>query len=399
LARSLWDSNDFEKSLGILSIELSTDEITELFIESITGQLIYLVNQSNHALASNTESGVFLPSDLLRPSFGSFYPVTVDDEGYMARSDAVNESGLSLVSLIPVSIINDASNAAMIRITGAYAVILVFIALVIFLFSNKLLHRIRLLGNQMKNIGSGPQFLVVEDNSDEIGTLVKNYNSMVNELDELLVKQFELGQEKMGAEFKALQSQINPHFLYNTLDMLNWMALKKENENICDVINAMSRFYKLTLSKGDDVITLRDEIHMCGAYIEIQQRKFKGRVEFITDIEESALDCLLPKITLQPLIENAIVHGINERPDARGTVTVSGWTEAGSLVLSVTDNGVGMDEADKFKDNPNGSHYGIINIEKRLSLYFQKQISIKVESSQGIGTCVSFVIPLVYAGG
>ena len=195
---------------------------------------------------------------------------------------------------------------------------------------------IRVQGGEIKKIQVGREY------HDEIGQLVTHYNEMADKMDELMQEQYALGQEKMGAELKALQSQINPHFLYNTLDMINWMAQKNETDNIRSVVQAMSGFYRLTLSKGHDIVTIADEVKMCDAYMEIQRRRYRGKILYEAEVDREILDCLIPKITLQPFLENAIIHGISEKEDGRGMVILNGWMEDGRITLSVTDDGPGM---------------------------------------------------------
>ena len=194
-------------------------------------------------------------------------------------------------------------------------------------------------------------------------------------------------------ELTALQTQINPHFLYNTLDMINWMAQKNEIDNIHNIVQAMSRFYKLTLSKGRDVVSIADEVKLCEAYMEIQKRRYRGRICYEAEVEEGIMNCLIPKITLQPFLENAVIHGINEKEDARGEVLLNGWMEDERITLSVTDDGVGMQEKGKETDK-GGSHYGMVNIAERLKLFFGEEIPVQVESSPGVGTCVIINIPV-----
>ena len=251
-----------------------------------------------------------------------------------------------------------------------------------------------MLKEQMLQIRMGNVCKMEENRSrDEIGQLISNYNVMVDKVEALLKEQYILGQKKVEAELKALQSQINPHFLYNTLDMINWMSQKKETENIRSVVQAMSRFYRLTLSKGKDIVTIRDEVEMCGAYMEIQKRRYRGRIFYEAEVDEDILDCMIPKITLQPFLENAIIHGISENGDGRGMVILNGWMEDDRITLSVTDDGEGMKEADKKKSHQ-GSHYGLSNIEHRLELFFGEKIPVQIESSPGIGTCVIINIPI-----
>ena len=223
--------------------------------------------------------------------------------------------------------------------------------------------------------------------------LVDAYNMLIQKIEVLLKQQYQLGKEKKQAELMALQSQINPHFLYNTLEMVNWMAERNEKENVQTVIQKMSQFYRLVLSKGRDIVTIKEEITLCETYLAIQQMRFQGRIRYERDIEDDILEYLIPKITLQPFVENAIIHGITASTEGRGTLSISGWEEDGRIILAVMDDGAGMAEEDKEKSPSKGSHYGMKNIGQRLSVFYQEEIKMEIESTKGIGTCVSINIP------
>ena len=299
-----------------------------------------------------------------------------------------------LVSTVPLAVIRKGMNG----LNGNMGIWFLGVSLVVLMvmgtMAKSITGRLKQLKEQMLQIREGNICKMEEGQSrDEIGQLVGNYNLMVDRVDLLLKEQYTLGQEKVEAELKALQSQINPHFLYNTLDMINWMSQKKESENIRSVVQAMSRFYRLTLSKGRDIVLIRDEVELCEAYMEIQKRRYKGRICYEVEVDEDILDCLIPKITLQPFLENAIIHGINEKSDGRGMIILNGWMEDGRVTLSVTDDGEGMTQEDRQK-NHQGSHYGLKNIEHRLELFFRESIPVQTESSPGIGTCVIINIPI-----
>lgn len=217
--------------------------------------------------------------------------------------------------------------------------------------------------------------LTHSNEEDEIGQLVAAYNGMVDEMQNMLQVQYDMGRAKAGAELKALQSQINPHFLYNTLDMVSWMAKRQETENIQQVMQALSEFYKLTLSGGRDIITLEEELRLCAAYMSIQKLRWAGTIDYIVEVDDGLLAARIPKITLQPLIENAIKHGIMQRGDARGSIIVSAIADMIDdkpyMTLSVLDNGVGTEDCRLEMDETSGNHYGMKNIEMRLSLYYE----------------------------
>lgn len=219
---------------------------------------------------------------------------------------------------------------------------------------------------------------------------------MINSVQELMEEQFRLGQEKKGAELKALQSQINPHFLYNTLDMVNWMAQKDEVDNIQRVIHALSDYYKLALNKGKDVVTVGDEVRLCSIYMDIQRNRYKDRIKLEISVEEAALSCMLPKITLQPLVENAIVHGIMETEERRGTIRITGRIEQDRLRIIVEDDGAGLSGREERHSGYQGSGYGVENISKRLCLFFGGEArEITFISAAGKGTSVIIDVPVM----
>jgi Predicted signal transduction protein with a C-terminal ATPase domain len=393
MTRSIWDENDYSKPVGILAVILDRKKLQEMLINSEKNQSFYLEKQDGTILASNMKKE---PDQQLIGALDKndsrFRKVKMDGKSYFVRSSQIADTDVYLVSTIPVNAISKALNNMTYQMGVMYALVSILLFILIYPLTKSITYRIKLLHNQMGQLKTGEmKLLEIESHTDEIGRLITSYNYMVKKMEELMEQQFVLGQEKTGAELKALQSQINPHFLYNTLDMINWMAQKNETDNIREVIQAMSKFYRLSLSKGKDFITIREEIKMCEAYMEIQKRRFKGRIRFEEEVQEEVLEYLIPKITLQPFIENAIIHGICEKEDGRGVVLLTGWIEDNDIYLSVTDDGQGMNIEDK--GNSKGSQYGITNIEKRLSLFYGQEISVEVESSMGIGTCVSIRIP------
>ena len=395
IARELWSPEDYSRTLGILTIMTERDRLEEMLKNAYEGQALYLETVEGELLASN------LPEEeLFRISVSQrhvddreFLRVNVDGVPCYARSSRIYGTNVYLVSTVPLE-----TGRRGMSVNGNMGVWFLGVSLVVLMVMGTMVKsvtgRLKQLKEQMLQIREGNICKMEEGHSrDEIGQLIGNYNVMVDRVDVLLKEQYTLGQEKVEAELMALQSQINPHFLYNTLDMINWMSQKKESENIRSVVQAMSRFYRLTLSKGKDIVSIRDEVELCEAYMEIQKRRYKGRICYEVEVDEEILDCMIPKITLQPFLENAIIHGINEKSDGRGMIILNGWMEDGRVTLSVTDDGEGMTQEDRQKSHK-GSHYGLKNIEHRLELFFGESIPVQTESSPGIGTCVIINIPV-----
>lgn len=349
ITRKLWDQDDYSKEIGVLAVLLERRYLENMLIDSARQQMMYLETAEGSLLASNVaeEELIRLPLSYRSLSDREFREAALSEGRYFIRSQLIDKTNTYLVSMIPYRVMKKEILAVNIRMSLLYLLVCAGILLV-----------------------------------------------MVPLTKELMKEQYALGQEKTGAELKALQSQINPHFLYNTLDMINWMAQKNETDNIRNVVQAMSRFYRLTLSKGHDIVTIADEVGMCSAYMEIQKRRYKGRILYEVEVEDEIMKYLIPKITLQPFLENAIIHGINEKEDARGTVILNGWAEDGRITLSVTDDGTGI-RKDAQKKSGAGSHYGMENIAKRLKLFYGEEIPIAVESSPGVGTCIIISIPMV----
>jgi two-component system sensor histidine kinase YesM len=397
LVRIIWDERDYSNVLGVVAIILPKESLCKLMTNSDENQYIYLMSNQGELLVENkTMNKLFsVTKDHLVLSKNTFVKSKLKDTVYLLRSDKLEGSKVYLVSVLPEEKINRALVESAKKVVFIYLLITLLILIIVFPLTQSITKRIRMLRYRMSQIQEGTILkLGMEPHKDEIGELITSYDQMVEELQTLLEQQYKLGQEKVGAEMKALQSQINPHFLYNTLDMINWMAQKNETENIKGVIQALSMFYRLTLSKGKDILTIREEVKLCYAYMEIQRRRFRGRIRFEEEIQEDILDCLIPKITLQPLIENAIIHGICEKEEGRGVVMLTGWQEGGRIFLNITDDGVGMKEDTLDHSGKTGSHYGLKNIEKRLSIFFEETIVLQMNSSPGIGTCITIEIPI-----
>lgn len=395
LIRSLWSQKNYEKEIGVVAILLPKEAIRNLLTNTDKNQYIYLMSEQKELLVENkTEDTIFsFTNDNLILSKNKFVEQKLDGHMYLVRSDILPNSKGYLVSVIPKEKINKSMKEAVYKVGTIYFVISLLILVIVYPLTQSITKRIHLLRIRFGQIQEGTILkLEMEPHKDEIGELIKSYDQMVEELQDLLAKQYKMGQDKMGAELKALQSQINPHFLYNTLDMISWMAQKNETENIKGVIQSLSMFYRLTLNKGRDIVTIRDEIKLCHAYMEIQRRRFRGRIRFEEEIQDEVLSYPIPKITLQPLIENAILHGISEKDDGRGVIMLSAWEEGEKIFLCITDDGVGMKE-DIMEKKTSGSHYGIKNIEKRLSIYYEESIALQVTSSLGVGTSVTIQIP------
>jgi len=235
---------------------------------------------------------------------------------------------------------------------------------------------------------------------DEITILSNSFNTMIEQI-KVLMENVKIEQENLKkAELKLLQAQINPHFLYNTLDTIVWMAQSNDTQQVIVLVKALSNFFRLTLSGGQDFITLKDEIDHVISYLTIQKIRYKDILDFEINMPEDFYNFKILKLTLQPIVENAIYHGIKNRR-GKGKIEITAeFCEDDALALCVKDNGIGMtkeklDEVnDYLKQSQNkGQSYGLYNVNQRIKLHFGETFGVNIKSSYNVGTCVCVKIP------
>lgn len=399
LARYITDSNDYRNQIGVLVFSMDTSTLLRSFTKITEQQVIYLADENGTIIASSEalENNPKWGQESNSQSSMDAYAVWKNEQGkFLIRRCEIDDTGIYLVSLVPYEYMGAIYKSFLFWVLGGYFLILLLAAFYISFMSKRLTIPLKKLAESISTatVSGKLECLEIDSTEKEICTLVDAYNMLIQKIEILLKQQYSLGKEKQQAELMALQSQINPHFLYNTLEMVNWMAERNEKENVQTVIQKMSTFYRLVLSKGKDIVTIREELALCETYLTIQQMRFQGRIQYERDVDDEILDYLIPKITLQPFVENAILHGIIASIEGRGTLSINGWEEDGRIILAVMDDGAGMAEEDREKSNSKGSHYGMKNIGLRLSVYYQEDIKIEVESTKGVGTCVSINIPM-----
>ena len=399
LARYITDSNDYRNQIGVLVFSMDTSTLLRSFTKITEQQVMYLADENGTIIASSEalENNPKWGQESNSQSSMDAYEVWKNEQGkFLIRRCEIDDTGIYLVSLVPYEYMGAIYKSFLFWVLGGYFLILLLAAFYISFMSKRLTIPLKKLAESISTATVRGKLgcLEIDSTEKEICTLVDAYNMLIQKIEILLKQQYSLGKEKQQAELMALQSQINPHFLYNTLEMVNWMAERNEKENVQTVIQKMSTFYRLVLSKGKDIVTIREELALCETYLTIQQMRFQGRIQYERDVDDEILDYLIPKITLQPFVENAILHGIIASIEGRGTLSINGWEEDGRIILAVMDDGAGMAEEDREKSNSKGSHYGMKNIGLRLSVYYQEDIKIEVESTKGVGTCVSINIPM-----
>lgn len=242
--------------------------------------------------------------------------------------------------------------------------------------------------------------LYEEDRQDEIGLLGRSFNSLMLRIKELMTLTERQERQKREAELRALQAQINPHFLYNTLDTINWMARKKGAHEVTDLVQALSKLFRISLSKGRDIIPLSDEFAHVENYLKIQKARYRDKLNYSIVPPAIEGERFILKLVLQPIVENAIYHGIKEKKGA-GHISIKGEEADGCLFIRVEDDGAGMDVSAlerisrQLKMGESTAGYGMINVHERILLTFGEPYGLTVESQKGAGTSVTIRLPIL----
>lgn len=237
--------------------------------------------------------------------------------------------------------------------------------------------------------------------NDEVGEVAKCFNRMVEDIKKLIDENYVITLREKESELTALQSQINPHFLYNTLDSLYWQATEVGNDEIAESILALSQLFKLVLSRGSKEVTVGHEIELISRYLQIQKMRFTKRLNYSVEVDESIIKAKIPKLIIQPFVENAIVHGF-ENVSVPCNLTVTGKKEGQNIRFEIKDTGIGMrqDQIDAIWEEESAQYskqrigrYAIKNIRERLELKYDGKFTLDIQSAVGKGTTVILIIP------
>ena len=292
------------------------------------------------------------------------------------------------------------------QLTGviiAVAICVAFLFIAMVWYSVRVTRRITgpigALSSKVQRFGEGHfDTAPVETNIIELQTLDNGFDEMARRVDALMDKQIKDQKSLHRAELELLQAQINPHFLYNTLDSIAILAENDRGDDVIDMVTSLSTFFRNSLSKGEDIISLATECSQVTSYLEIQQIRYSDILRYEIHIPEELMEYRVPKLILQPLVENALYHGIKNRR-GMGTIRVTGQTDGKDLLLQVSDNGAGMTEEQVrilqsgiYEDRHTG--LGLVNVHKRIRLYCGEPYGLSFESSAGIGSTVTIRLPL-----
>lgn len=283
----------------------------------------------------------------------------------------------------------------------AFAVILILTVLLSYYIPLSITHPIRKLSEVTDQVAKGDLTVRSDIKSGaEVGMLSDSLNTMIDKINELLeqVKKEQIRLRK--AEFELLQAQINPHFLYNTLDTIVWLAEAGDQKKVVSMVGSLSDFFRTSLNQGKDIISVKEELQHVRSYLEIQQVRYQDILEYEIRVPKELNRYLIPKITIQPLVENALYHGIKNKRGI-GKIVISGKKEEDHFRIRIEDNGIGITkerllqvrEGIENKILTGHDIYGLYNVNERIRLNFGEKYGIFIESRYGEGTVVSIVLP------
>ncbi|MCT2537213.1 sensor histidine kinase [Aquibacillus koreensis] len=386
------DSSAIESQLANASI----GETGSFYIQSNTGELLFesrnpttpILSDLEKQKLDSTESGYFTSET--SPTF--FVYQTSFMTGWKIIGHAPNSE-----------IMKDANEIRTLIVLSVLSSIVFTIGLYFFI-SNKLILPIRLLKDRMKEASAGNLDVTVKNNgNDEIAELGNSFNLMLEKIKSLLYKSVNEEKQLKIAEFRAMQAQINPHFLYNTLETIIWMAETKNSSKVIEVTKALSQFCRISLSKGSDWITIEKELEHVKSYLTIQKIRYEDILEVTYYLNEDIFNYRIMKLILQPLVENAIYHGIKNKR-GKGFIRIKGdFDKDGNICIDVIDNGIGVEEPrlEEIREHlesgtpleGNSGGFGMVNVQERIRLYYGEPYGITISSWYGSGTRICLTIP------
>ncbi len=321
-----------------------------------------------------------------------------------AAAFPINSSDWYLMSVIPRQSLTAAGASMILHFIVIYGVISLLALFLAYRLSKSFADRIIHVALQMETIRSGrPRPLLLKNaGNDEIGILSGAYNFMTAEINELLNQKELAAKELQKAEFRALQAQINPHFLYNTLDMINWLARSGQISQVSQAVQALIRFYRLTLGQKELIGTIDDEITHATLYMQLQNMRYDHCADFVADIPPELGSLTIPKLTFQPIVENALLHGILMKEEKKGCILLTGWREGEDAVFVISDDGAGIppQRLDTLLDSHSRDdgltslqHIGVSNTNLRLKSLYGDAYGLSFTSTPGQGTEVTVRIP------
>jgi len=398
----------FGNHLGVVIIDFSYQGIEDLLNQISLGSegYTFIINSKNQ-IVYHPDSAFYTEQE----KANEVIEMTLMNEGYhkeMNKSShqvSIKGSDWKLIGVVSLDELNLFRNQLLDTLLFTFILMIIVIVASGAYFGIVITKPIKELEGAMAEFDQkSPKFVNVDVKMVEIKSLAQHYNQMVKRVLSLM-DEIEKNQKYLRTyEIKALHSQINPHFLYNTLDTIIWMAEFEETDSVIEITKSLASFFRLSLSKGRDVVRLKDELNHVKEYLSIQKQRYSDKLDYVINVNEEVNNYQVPKIILQPIVENAIYYGIKEQTDL-GTVKIEVFNKDKFILIEISDNGRGI-TADKLIEineklkygtlsyiESDGSGIGITNVAKRLKLFYDHEDLLRIDSEFNKGTKVTIKIP------
>ena len=412
MSRAVEVTSEGKATQAVLLINLNYMFFEELFsnVNLGNGGYIYLINDKGdiiwHPRQNEIYAGRFMENN--KYAAGLKDGISVENIGgkkLTVNIRTIGYTGWKLVGVTGSAALNADGMKFRLFVLFVADLFLFLLAVVNAFISNRISNPIRRLDGSVREIERGNlDVKIVPSGSYEVEHLGNSVKNMLSRIKVLMSDLVEEHNAKRKSEFDTLQSQINPHFLYNTLDIIVWMIENEKPDKAVSIVTALAKFFRISLSKGKNIITVRDEVEHVRNYLMIQNMRFKNRFEYNIKVDDEVLSYSSLKLMLQPLVENAIYHGM-EFMDGDGEIDVSVYKENDDLYFTIADNGLGMSEdvaatllSKDIVPSKRGSGIGVKNVNERIKLYFGAGYGLFVESEPDEGTKITIHLPAIVYG-
>lgn len=409
LSRAIEITDRGVSQMGVLLVDMDYSGISRMMNQintSNNGQYYYLCDSNGeiiyHPRQIQISDGICKESSIEAAHYkDGVYEEEFEGERRKVVVNTISYTGWRLVGVIPYR----AFTHGMIDVSYFVGILMILMVMMLVIInrvvSAKISSPILRLNESVKEYEAGEKPEIYAGGSMEIRHLGNSIQNSYEKIDSLMKEIVKEQDERRKSEMDALQSQINPHFLYNALESLTWMVEAERNDEAVFMISQLARLFRISLSKGRTVITIRDELQHAQSYMNIQKIRYKNKFSVDFQVDPSLYEYCTVKLILQPILENAINYGVREMDDC-GEIIIKGKKEKGNIILSVEDNGLGMSQeevefvlTDSNRIHKHGSGVGLMNINNRIKILFGKEYGLIVESEPDEGTRVSICIPAV----
>lgn len=385
-------SNFLSLTLKYNNIFKELKEITDnygLYVVDNNGQVVY--NYEN--FSDNNMKYILTDQQLIKKSDNQNKN---QREKYIIMNESLNASNWKVVFYKPIDTLHFDVSSIIKAVFLAIAICIIMLLVFSLIFSKLIVNRIELLTYNIKCVDENNlKNIITSTDKDEIGKLIRSFEGMMKKIDTLISEVYESELKKKEAEMIALQAQINPHFLYNVLSSINWKAIMINANEISRTAQLLASFYRTALNGGKNIIGVKEELENTKSYIEIQSILHNGSFITIYDIDEEIYNYQIIKLLLQPIVENAIEHGLDCKKSGEKILQVTAGINDRIMLFKIQDNGPGLEKevADKLL-NVDSKGYGLKNVNERIKLYYGEEYGVNIESTVNVGTSISIMIPI-----